>query len=174
MSDDRPSISRIIGAWLLERGQIAVYKDGVHFRKMAAGEERSDALNSLLQSLLKNGYDKDVICGTVVLNQIIDACTPPDHRAKAHKGQLEKWRGRIKEEWAFQLNEEFGKDDKELLAEAKERPKEPMRVAPEEEGPGWIPPKGKLDKSKFKGFETNPVFDEEFDKVLEGLKHRGE
>jgi len=172
MSDnDKPSISRIIGAWIIEKGTVTQYKDGVHYRKIKAGEERADALFCLIHSLLKAGYDKEVITSKTTFNQVLEACIIPTARTKnKYREKRENWENQIKEEWAFQLNEVFGKEDASLLALDVIRVKAEPKPIPEEK-PGWIPPKGKLDMEKFKGFETSPEFDEEFIKVLEDLKN---
>jgi hypothetical protein len=162
--------SKLIDAWLLEKGYIAHSKNGEPYRTVGKGEARATALNSLLQTLLKNGYEEEDIDHPETLRMISEELMCEERKARNHRQNFEGWKKDIKRQWEHELREEFGQKYQDKVADAKAR----ISVAPPapvEDDRVWEPPPNKfLGTDKAKVYETNQVFDDSFLSVMDGPK----
>jgi hypothetical protein len=172
MSEDRPKEVDIIDAWMVGKGTEVQYQDGVGYIKFWI-KEYKNTFPSLIQSFLDAGYSEDEIRGPWLISRLKKLLVPSENRQKGFKTKISDWQDKIEEAWEYQCRVTFGREKSQLLKEAKAPPPSVINIKTEEEGPVWIPPKGKLDMKTFKGFETVSVDDDDFIKVLEGIKNGG-
>lgn len=167
-SEEKPSIDTLIDSWLVKWGEEKVSKGGIPYYSIER-TERLEALNSLMQTILGAGYGRDDVDSVSLLKKIHGAMTPEVYDTQ----KLADWRDILDKIWKFLITKEFANES--VVKPAKEYPKQAPRLkaAPEEQdstSDDFVPPVSKLPKN-FKGFgESNPVYDEDFIKVLEAMK----